>query len=139
MSIALRKLTVVSGVLSALLAISPVLARDVDRDATTQTTSTEKVEVYAPHFRVDRSPLNGPVNRISLSRAVRYDDIDLRSARGARELKLRVRDMARDICSELEEAYPVPEASGTSCYRTAVKDAMLRADGAIRNARDYAY
>ena len=139
MSIALCRVTIVTGVLGALFAISPVLARDVDRDVASQTSSTEKIEVYAPHFRVDRSSVNGPVNKIALSRAVRYDDLDLRTARGARELRLRVHDMARDICSQLEEAYPVPEAPGTSCYRTAVKDAMWRADDAIRDARDNSY
>jgi UrcA family protein len=139
MSIAPHRLTVVTGVLGALLAISPVLARDVDRDVTSQSTATEKIEVYAPHFRVDRSRANSLVNKISLSRAVRYDDLDLRTARGARELRLRVRDVARDICSELQEAYPVPEAPGTSCYRAAVEDAMWRADGAIRDARENSY
>lgn len=139
MSIALHRLTVVTGVLGALLAISPVLARDVERDVTGQSTATEKIEVYAPHFRIDRSRANGLVNKISLSRAVRYDDLDLRTARGARELRLRVHDMARDICSELQAAYPVPEVPGTSCYRTAVEDAMWRADGAIRDARENSY
>jgi UrcA family protein len=130
-----NRLAVLTGVLGALLAVSAVQARDVDRDVTIQNTSGEKIEVYAPRFRVDRSPLNGPVNKISLSRSVYYDDLDLRTASGARELRLRVHDMARDICSQLEDASPVPEAPGTSCYRTAVKDAMWRADDAIRDAR----
>jgi UrcA family protein len=139
MSIPLRTLTVATGVLGALLALSPVMASDIDRDVTSQSAATEKIEVYAPHVRVDRSPLNGPVHKISMSRAVRYDDLNLRTARGAHELRLRIRDVARDICSQLEETYPVPEAPYTSCYRTAVNDAMLRADGAIRDAREYSY
>jgi UrcA family protein len=133
-----HRLAVFTGVLGALLAVSAAQARDVDRDVTIQNASSEKIEVYAPHFRVDRSALNGPVNKISFSRSVYYDDLDLRTARGARELRLRVHEMARDVCSELEDAYPVPEAPGTSCYRTAVKDAMWRADDAIRDAR-YSY
>jgi UrcA family protein len=115
------------------------MARDIDRDVTSQSASSEKIEVYAPRFRVDRSPLIGLVNKISLSRLMRYDDLDLHTARGERELRLRVHDMARDICSQLKEAYPVPEAPGTSCYSTAVKDAMWRADDAIRDARHYSY
>ena len=139
MSIQPRRIAVLTGVLGALLAISAVQARDIDRDVTSQTASSEKIEVYAPNFRVERSPLNGPVNKISLSREVRYDDLDLRTARGVRELRLRVHDMARDVCSQLEEAYSVPEAPGTSCYRTAVKDAMWRVDDAIRDVRGYSY
>jgi UrcA family protein len=138
MSVQPHRLAVLTGLLGALLAVSAVQARDIDRNVQIQNTSSEKIEVYAPHFRVDRPPLNGPVNKISLSRSVYYNDLNLRTASGARELRLRVHDMARDICSQLEDAYPVPEASGTSCYRTAVKDAMWRADDAIRDAR-YSY
>jgi UrcA family protein len=97
----------------------------------------EEVQVIAPYYHAESTPLNGPLEKISLSTAVRYDDLDLRTASGARELRWRVRDTARDVCAQLADAYPVYEANGTSCFKTALENAMLRADEAIRDARDY--
>jgi len=133
-----NKLAILAGAIGAILATSAAHAQDYDRDrATAYTASAETVEVYGPRLRVQRAPLNGPVDRISLSRVVRYDDLNLRTARGASELRARVRDAAQDVCGTLAQAYPVAEAPGTSCYKTALQDALLRVDGAIRDARAY--
>jgi UrcA family protein len=70
---------------------------------------------------------------------VPYDDLNLRTWRGARELKLRVRDAAQTTCARLAEAYPVQQAFGTNCYKTALQNAELRANAAIRDARDRRY
>jgi UrcA family protein len=99
----------------------------------------ESITVTAPHFRNEPMRLNGPLESVSLSGQVRYDDLDLRSWRGARELKMRVRDEAQDICTRIAEAYPVREAPGTSCYKSALKDGLIHADEAISDARSYGY
>jgi UrcA family protein len=99
----------------------------------------ESITVTAPHFQGAPMRLNGPLERVSLSGAVRYDDLDLRTWRGARELRMRVRDEAQDICTRIAEAYPVREANGTSCYKSALNDGLIHADEAIVDARNYEY
>ena len=134
-----RKLAILAGAVGVVIAASAAHSQNFDRDrgAGYGNSSTETIEVYAPRLRIDRTPMNGPVQKISFSRHVRYDDLDLRTADGARELRLRIRDTARDICEQLAAAYPIPEAPGTSCYKTALEDARLRANEAIRDARSY--
>jgi UrcA family protein len=101
----------------------------------------ENIQVIAPRFNThaDGQRLNGPLEKISLSTNVPYDDLNLRTWRGARELKLRVRDAAQTTCARLAEAYPVQQAFGTNCYKTALQNAELRANAAIRDARDRRY
>jgi UrcA family protein len=99
--------------------------------------SDEEVDVYAPHYSAEPGHLNGTLGKVSLSRPVRYDDLDLRTRDGAHELRMRVRDEARDICERLADIYPVYEANGTSCYKTAEQDALIKANAAISDARDY--
>lgn len=97
----------------------------------------EEVPVTAPRFRTDQTRLNGPLEAVSLSTNVRYDDLDLQTRQGAHALRMRVRDAARDVCAQLAGVYPVYQANGTSCYRTAMQNALLRADRAIGDAREY--
>jgi UrcA family protein len=126
------KLAAIAGAL--VLGASAAAAQDYDRDRDT----TETIRVYAPrHFAVERRPMNGPVQKISLSRSVRYDDLDLRTRTGAHELRMRVNAAAADVCSQLADISRIPEQPGTSCFTAAKQDALLRADAAIRDAREY--
>jgi UrcA family protein len=97
----------------------------------------ESVQVNGQRFHAEGGRVNSPLEKISLSGVVRYDDLDLRTSAGAGELKWRIRDAARDICAHLAVAYPVYEAPLTSCYKTAIEDAAVRANAAIRDAREY--
>lgn len=98
----------------------------------------EDVEVYGPRLHVERGPLNGPLDTVAMSQAVHFDDLDLRTAWGAHELRSRIRFTARMLCRDLDEAYPYPPADGSPpCYRTAVENAMLQADRVIGDARGY--
>ncbi|HEY5337290.1 MAG TPA: UrcA family protein [Rhizomicrobium sp.] len=126
-----------AGAVGLAFAASPANAQDSGRYSNAAYQDSESVQVTAPRFRVDSSRLNGPLERISLSTSVRYDDLNLRTRRGARMLKWRVRDSAQQVCTQLGEAYPVYQANGTSCYKTALQNGSLRADAAIRDARDY--
>ena len=132
-----RKLAIFAGAIGMVIAASAAHSQDREGPFGYDNRSTETIEVYGPRLRVERAPMNGPVERISLSRLVRFDDLDLRTASGVRELRLRIRDTAHDICAQLADAYPVPEASDTSRYRTALRNAQLRADEAINDARSY--
>lgn len=98
--------------------------------------ANENVEVTAPRIHTDRTQrLNGPLEKISMSTAVPYSDLDLRTREGARELRHRVRDAAWNICMQLADAYPVYQANGTSCYRSAYENGMVRANSAINAVR----
>jgi UrcA family protein len=110
------------------LAASSAVAQDYN--------GPESVTVTAPHFRADSTPLNGPLERVSLSGVVRYDDLNLQTRGGASQLRWRVREQARAICTNLAEAYPVYQANGASCYKTALDNALVKADEAIQDARD---
>lgn len=95
----------------------------------------EDVEVIAPRFHEQSRKLNGPLEKVSLSTRVRYSDLDLADWRDAQELRYRVRSAAHDMCAQLADAYPVYQLNGTSCIRDAVRDGLVRADRAIKEAR----
>jgi UrcA family protein len=129
------KSTLLAGAIGLLLA-APASAQEGYgyRDAAYQR-EPESVTVYAPHFRTESSrPLDAP-DKITLSQKIDIDDLDLRTRRGARELRHRVRETAQQVCEQLYSAYPHPELPGTHCYRDTVRTAMIRADHAIQNAR----
>lgn len=97
---------------------------------------TESVIVVGPRFRADTTPLNGPMERVSLSIPVRYGDLDIATAEGAQVLRWRVADAARNVCQRLAEAYPIHRLSSSApCYRDAVENGMVRANEAITTAR----
>jgi UrcA family protein len=93
----------------------------------------EQVEVYGPRFREERTPLNAPLGKVSV--AVPYGDLDLRTRRGAFELRRRVRDAAWNVCGQLAEAYPFYEANNTSCLKTAYENAIVRVKATVGDAR----
>lgn len=110
-------------------------------DGTTQNVTysadgTEQVEVTAPPYHhASRSAIGAPIRDVSLSQAVRFDDLDLRSARGARELRHRVRYTARKLCNKLDMRYPISTSDSPPCYRTALRNAMYQANAVISDAR----
>jgi len=100
----------------------------------------EEVIVTAPPERFREQgfgprSLDFPPERVSLSRAVHYGDLDLRTWRGASELRRRVVYTAHGICGELRDAYPFHRLSTSNrCERDAVENGLVRADAAIRDA-----
>ena len=91
----------------ALLTV-PALAQDED------------VQVNGPRYRVEHngSHLTTPPEKVSLSSAVAYDDLNLRSRAGARALHARVRERAAEVCAQLADYYPVHQLPGTNCYKS---------------------
>jgi UrcA family protein len=120
---------------AACLTITAASAQESGRPVYADTTS-ETVIVEAPYFRAERGSVFGLPGKVSLSRAVSFRDLDLTTYDGAHELKGRVADMARQVCDELRDAYPVrQQPGGTKCFEGAYRNAMVRADAAIREAR----
>ena len=130
-----------AGAFGLALAASQASAQDYGRYDGDAYQDSADIQVTAPRFHThaDGQRLNGPLEAVSLSTRVRYDDLNLRTWRGAHELKMRVRDAAQDTCTRIAEAYPVQQAWGTSCYKTALENGELRANAAIRDARDRRY
>jgi UrcA family protein len=97
---------------------------------------TEEVIVRAPPYHgPQRSEIGAPIEDVSLSREVRFDDLDLRSTSGQDTLRDRIRQTALSLCQEIENRYPVTADGSPPCYRTAFDDAMDQAESAIQNAR----
>ncbi|HEX7726452.1 MAG TPA: UrcA family protein [Rhizomicrobium sp.] len=99
----------------------------------------EEVIVRAPrHYHPDRSAIGAPIENVSLSEPVRFDDLNLQSDRDVRRLESRVHARARALCRRLEVAHPI-DVSDTpqSCYRDAAADAMDQVDAAVGQARGY--
>jgi UrcA family protein len=127
------KLALFAGAAAFVLAIQPVNAQE--NGPGYQSGPPEEVQVIAPHYRADPTRLNGPLQPVSLSSAVPYGDLDLVSREGARELHERVRDTAHGLCAQLADAYAVYQANGSSCFKTAYENGMVRANAAISSAR----
>lgn len=127
-----------AGVCALLLAAAPAAAQDRDTgDTTYRDAPPEQVEVIAPRHHGERSAIGVPIVDVSMSRDVRYDDLDLSTYRGVRELRSRIRYAARDMCARLSIRYPVETSDSPPCYENAVADAMDQADAAIDKARSY--
>ena len=125
------RLALVAG--AFVFAASSAMAQDYDNNYD----NSESVTVTAPRFHADDSKVGGPLERVSLSGIVRYDDLNLQTREGARELRWRVGEEARAICRNLAEAYPSYRMNGTSCYKDALNNALVKADEAIQQSRDY--
>ena len=99
----------------------------------------ETVIVIAPRFRTETSPLNGPVEPVSLSIPVHYTFHDLVDPVSSQVLRWKVWSAARDACERLAEAYPGPTmTTAKPCVREAFRDAMARVEPRIAGAR-FAY
>jgi UrcA family protein len=94
---------------------------------------TEEVIVRAPQYGPQRSDIGAPIENVSLSREVRFDDLDLRTSGGANALRDRVRQAALNLCQQLENQY-VAIDDNRPCYRTAYDDAMDQVNAAVQNA-----
>lgn len=93
------------------------------------------VTVAVPPYRYPwPNKIGAPVEDVSLSWPVRYDDLDLRSPAGIEVLRARIRLTARLECNDLDFFHPVGITDIPTCYTAAVDDAMYRADMAIRVA-----
>jgi UrcA family protein len=116
------------------LSSTSVGAQEYDT-AVYQSGPREEIVVTAPRYHTQRSAIGAEIRDVSITREVRFNDLDLRSARGARELRSRIRFTAGTLCRKLSMQYPVATEDSPPCFRTAVARAMAQADDAISDAR----
>jgi len=128
------KTALLAGAAGLMLSVSGAQAQDYGYSQVAY--EPESVIVQAPRYRVERYGLNAP-SKISLSQLVPYDDLDLRTRDGAQELRFRVGEAAREICTQLVVSTQIPQLPGTHCYRDAYQAGLVRAQAAIRDARSY--
>ena len=95
---------------------------------TTSVGSVEDVTVYAPHRYVTQ-PTTGrrvPLDQVSMT--VPLGDLDLSTRYGARVAKARIAQAAKDVCQEVDDAYPGDSEPPGGCYSLAVRAAMRQAE-----------
>ncbi|HEX4080154.1 MAG TPA: UrcA family protein [Rhizomicrobium sp.] len=96
----------------------------------------ESVTVTVPRFRAQTTPLNGPMEEVSLSMPVHYTFRDLVDPVKSQVLRWRVWNAARDVCHRLAVAYPVYTLnSAPSCFHEAYGNAMSKIDARMAGAR----
>lgn len=87
-------------------------------------TTADGVTVTAPRH-LGRSAIGAPIDLVSASRTVRYDDIDVDTGYGAHVLKARIERAARAACDQLDRDYPdAADGDGHDCYADAVRDGL---------------
>ena len=92
------------------------------------------IEAKRPEKVVGRSYTGTPVEETTVTRKVRYADLDLTTHAGATELEKRVNDTAKAVCKQLDKVYPETVSEGPTCIKKASKDAMVQASAAIETA-----
>ena len=140
-----------AGAVAALLATTPAFAQDdkqdsypvvhdndsypvvQDNESYPVVQDNERVIVTAPRTFRDTGEHGGAIRNVSVTGAVRFDDIDLSTPWGKEELRQRVRVMATNLCAELDRRYPVAiKVDGApSCYEQALDGAMRHANEVI--------
>ena len=102
----------------------------------------EEVYVYPPRSAPERGFSGANVGTVSISRPIRYDDLDLRTDWGAAALRHRIFVASERMCRKLNQLYPTTvyplQTDSYDCQREATADAMEQADDAIARARSYA-
>jgi len=129
------RLALLTGAVGLVFAASTAIAQDYDRGGQRTYQNGETIIIQAPHYRPQRGNFGAPIENVSMSRPVRYDDLDLRTAYGVRTLHNRIRYTARTLCRDLDVRYPVSDTDNQTCYRQSVADAFDRAAAAIDRAR----
>ncbi|HEX4182423.1 MAG TPA: UrcA family protein [Caulobacteraceae bacterium] len=86
--------------------------------------TTSGITVTAPPSTERDAATGAPIEWVSASRVVRYDDLDLNRGWGVRELRARIARAARSACDELDNAYPITASDSPPCVRNAIRQAM---------------
>jgi UrcA family protein len=101
-----------------------VLAADTLEEVTVQGSRVAKQVI-------GRDPANGtPIERVALTRAVDYSDLDLSTTLGSKEMANRVAAAAKTVCEELNKLFPMM-AEDPTCIKRATDEGMKKADKVI--------
>ena len=71
-----------------------------------------------------------PLERVALTRAVDYSDLDLSTTLGSKEMANRVATAAKTVCDELNKLFPLM-AEDPGCVKRATDEGMKQADKVI--------
>ena len=93
-----------------------------DRDG-----SVEGVTVYAPRHYATQPTTGRTVRMDQVSMTVPLGDLDLSTHEGARIAKARIVQAAKDVCQEVDDAYPGDSEPRGGCYARAVREALAHA------------
>ncbi len=96
-------------------------------------TVTVEVSIQARAL-AGRTGVEAPVDHVTLTHAVSYEDLNLATQVGAEELGRRVAETARFACEQLERLYPRQSESIARCTRQAIEDADSQVSAAIEAA-----
>lgn len=108
---------------AAILAVSGVAMAQPGEEVT--------IESTRPTRTVGHSYTGVPIEVTTVTRKVRFSDLDLTTYSGATELQKRVHDTAKMLCKQLTEVYPMTASEGPQCVRQASRDAMVQANAVI--------
>jgi UrcA family protein len=81
-----------------------------------------------------RTGVEAPVDQVTLTHLVSYEDLNLATQTGAEELGRRVAETARFACEQLERLYPRQSESIARCTRQAIEDTDTQVSAAIEAA-----
>ena len=102
---------------------------------------TEEVTVYAPYI-VKKSapgPSRSPVTVVTISRHVSYHGMNLKTDEGVTLLETHVKQVAEEICSELDRRYPksiyVPVTQDKDCAKNAAENGLLQVKAIVAAVR----
>ena len=99
-----------------------------------QVTSPPEVVIIRPPYRgPTRSTIGAPIQDVSLSAAVRTDDLNPLSVSDWIELQHRVRDTAQRLCRRLRFQHPIGSPDEFRCTRRAIENASDQIDAALHN------
>ena len=84
---------------------------------------------------VGHSTTGIPIEESTLKRRVDYADLDLTTYAGVMEFKRRVREAAREACTELDGLYPYEDRQAPACISDAVAVASRQVNDAIARAQ----
>ena len=130
--------TLIIGTMAAISAcvvpLAAAAAQAPDSDAAARTRPA--ITVIAPRARQTGRTYTGiPIETLSAQSVVYFDDLNLRTEDGQKELKDRVATAARESCKWLDEVYPLTKPIGPDdCAMDAAKRAQDQVDAAIKDA-----
>lgn len=78
-----------------------------------------------------RPGVEAPVDEVTLTHLVSYEDLDLTTQAGVQELRRRVAETARFACEQLERLYPRHAESIARCANEAIDLTDTQIDAAI--------
>ena len=91
------------------------------------TDAVQGVTVYAPRRYATQPTTGRQVRMDQVSMTVPLGDLDLSTRRGALIAKARIVQAAKDVCQEVDDAYPGDSEPRGGCYARALHDALAQA------------